>query len=76
MGIVNRAAFAQPLPRLHLSLLNNRDKLVADRIFSPEEYLWDTARSSPLMQPSEPLLITLELVDPGKDVTGFKFEFL
>lgn len=76
LGIVNRAEFPQPLPKLRLSLFNNMEKLVAERVFTPAEYLPKQAPSKPLMQPSTPMLISLELVDPGKDVTGFKFEFL
>ncbi len=76
LSMVNRAEFAQPYPKLHLSLFNDRDKLIADRTFEPLEYLSDSDQNSTLMPPSKPTFISMELADPGKDVTGFKFDFL
>ncbi|MDJ0805401.1 MAG: zinc-ribbon and DUF3426 domain-containing protein [Gammaproteobacteria bacterium] len=76
LNMVNRADFAQPYPKLHLSLFNDHDKLIAQRTFEPTEYLSDPKRIEQLMQQAEPVFIKMELLDPGKDVTGFKFEFL
>ncbi len=76
LSMVNRADFAQPFPKLYLSLFNDRDKLISGRTFEPEEYLSDPSLVTGLMQQSEPTFISMELVDPGKDVTGFKFDFL
>ncbi|MEN8177491.1 MAG: DUF3426 domain-containing protein [Pseudomonadota bacterium] len=76
LSIINRADFAQPFPKLHLSLFNDREKLIAHRTFEPLEYISDPNLIDNLMQQSEPVFISMELVDPGKDVTGFKFEFL
>ena len=76
LSMVNHAAFAQPYPKLQLSLFNDQDQLIAQRTFEPIEYLSDPQRSSELMQQSEPVFVSMELLDPGKDVTGFKFEFL
>jgi hypothetical protein len=76
LQMVNHASFAQPYPKLHLSLFNDEEKLVADRIFQPGEYLPATAAGQPLMASAQILRVNLELQDPGKEVTGFKFEFL
>jgi predicted Zn finger-like uncharacterized protein len=76
LQIVNRAGFAQPYPKLHLSLFNDEEQLIADRIFRPAEYLPELAASQPLMGSTQAVRVNLELKDPGKEVTGFKFDFL
>ena len=76
LQMVNRAGFPQPYPKLHLSLFNDEEKLIADRIFLPAEYLPKEAAGQTLMGSTQALRINLELMDPGKEVTGFKFEFL
>ncbi|MGD8587759.1 MAG: DUF3426 domain-containing protein [Chromatiales bacterium] len=76
LQMVNRAGFAQPYPKLHLSLFNDEEKLIADRIFLPAEYLPKMAAGQTLMHSTQALRVNLELMDPGKEVTGFKFEFL
>ncbi len=74
--MVNRATFEQPYPNLHLSLFNDAERLIAERTFVPAEYLPNGQPNDLLMHRSQSLQINLELLDPGKDVTGFKFEFL
>ena len=76
LQMINRAGFAQPYPKLHLSLFNDEEKLIADRIFLPAEYLPRIAAGQVMMNRSQALQVNLELMDPGKEVTGFKFEFL
>ena len=76
LQMINRAGFAQPYPKLHLSLFNDEEKLIADRIFLPAEYLPKIVAGQTLMERSQALRVNLELKDPGKEVTGFKFEFL
>jgi predicted Zn finger-like uncharacterized protein len=72
----NRAGFDQPYPRLRISLFNNNEKLIAQRIFEPSEYLPDQTEAAALMPNNEPVAIEMELLDPGDEVTGFKFDFL
>jgi predicted Zn finger-like uncharacterized protein len=76
LHMVNRARFEQPYPDLHLSLFNDAEKLIAARTFSPQEYLPGNPTENHLMQRFQSVQVRLELLDPGKDVTGFKFEFL
>jgi predicted Zn finger-like uncharacterized protein len=76
LHMVNRASFDQPYPKLHLSLFNDEEKLIAERTFVPQEYLPNGQPGDALMRRSQSLQINLELLDPGKDMTGFKFEFL
>ncbi|MET0066747.1 MAG: DUF3426 domain-containing protein [Candidatus Thiodiazotropha sp.] len=76
LEIVNTAPFSQPYPKLQLSLFNEMEKLIARRTFNPEEYLDIPAQQLPLLTKQTATHITLELVDPGSEVTGFKFDFL
>ncbi|MET0027767.1 MAG: DUF3426 domain-containing protein [Candidatus Thiodiazotropha sp.] len=76
LEIVNTAAFAQPYPKLQLSLFNEMEKLIARRTFTPEEYLDLPTQRLPMLNKQTATHIALELVDPGSEVTGFKFDFL
>jgi predicted Zn finger-like uncharacterized protein len=76
LEMVNTAPFEQPFPNLQLSLYNDIGTLIARRTFSESEYRLSTPRSDNLMPKLKPIHIELLLIDPGKEVTGFKFEFL
>jgi predicted Zn finger-like uncharacterized protein len=76
LDIINEAPFAQPFPKLRLSLFNNVGMLIARRTFTANEYL-DTPPDKQDFLPQQRLThIELELVDPGSEVTNFEFEFL
>lgn len=70
----NDAAFAQPWPRLELSLANLDGESLGLRRFTPAEYLGN-APTTPLIAPGQSASITLELLDPGKRAVAFAFEF-
>jgi predicted Zn finger-like uncharacterized protein len=76
LEMVNTAPFEQPYPNLQLSLFNDMGTLVARRTFTRLEYYPEMNGSDVLMPKLRPIQIELELIDPGKEVTGFKFEFL
>ncbi|MES9852081.1 MAG: zinc-ribbon and DUF3426 domain-containing protein [Candidatus Thiodiazotropha sp. L084R] len=76
LEMVNTAPFQQPFPKLQLSLFNDMGALIARRTFTQPQYRPLDYRSDEMMPKLKPILIELELVDPGKEVTGFKFEFL
>jgi len=71
----NRASFDQPAPGIELSLFDARHKLIARRSFSPKDYLTDRPGTAPLYAPNHVQKISLNLEDPGSDVTGFEFDF-
>ncbi len=75
VSIVNKAGFDQPFPRLSLSLYNDKGALIARRAFSATDYLPPAYRERRMMPRAEPILVEMELMDPGKDVTGFSFDF-
>lgn len=76
LEMVNAAAFQQPFPRLQLSLYNDLGKLIARRTFLPHEYKSDPDRNQRMMPKLKAVQVELELLDPGNEVTGFKFDFL
>jgi len=73
LTFVNRASFPQPYPELQLSLFDRNEALTARRRFSPDEYLGRPADE--LLQPGQSVRVEMPLLDPGKNVTGFKFDF-
>jgi predicted Zn finger-like uncharacterized protein len=75
LSIVNTAAFEQPFPQLGLTLYNETGTLIARRAFSASEYLPQEYQEKRMMPRAQPILIEMELVDPGKEVTGFSFDF-
>ncbi len=74
--MVNTAAFEQPFPKLQLTLYNDTGKLIARRTFIPTEYLPAGMAVQTLMPRAQPIMVEMELADPGKEVTGFTFDFL
>jgi predicted Zn finger-like uncharacterized protein len=75
LSIVNTAAFEQPFPLLGLSLYNDKGNLIARRTFTASEYLPQGYKEERMMPLAQSILVEMELVDPGKEVTGFSFDF-
>ncbi len=76
LAIRNDAPFAQPLPRLQLSLQDATGTLVARRLFEPRQYLPGDWSGPPAALPGEVVTIELHLKDPGPHVQGFVIDFL
>jgi predicted Zn finger-like uncharacterized protein len=72
---INRADFAQPAPGIELSLFDENHRLIARRSFLPRDYLDDRPATPPLYEPEHVQKISLNMEDPGSDVTGFEFDF-
>jgi predicted Zn finger-like uncharacterized protein len=75
LSLVNTAPFEQPFPQLALSLFNDNGSLIARRVFTTEQYLPDHLNRTHLMPQAESVLVQIDLIDPGKEVTGFSFDF-
>ena len=73
--IANDAPFTQPYPLLQLEFFTGDAKLLAQRRFTPEEYLPADIQSGALMAPGQTAKIQLDLADPGQLVTGYRFGF-
>lgn len=70
----NEARWAQAWPRLQLTLSNLDGKAIAQRRFSPEEYL-GPGTTMQRIEPGQVASISLEVRDPGKQAVAFEFEF-
>ena len=71
---VNQAPFAQKLPDLLISLFDVQGKLIANRLFTPPEYLLND-KNRGVLKPGLPVQFRLEVVDPGTDALTYEFEF-
>ena len=76
LAIISTTSFDQPYPQIQILLFNTEEKLIASRIFKPQEYLPDELAAKERMSANQEIPVRLELVDPGQEVTGFKLEFL
>ncbi|PID60071.1 MAG: hypothetical protein CSB44_11235 [Gammaproteobacteria bacterium] len=71
----NDAGFEQRYPNLAVRLSNVRGQRVAEREFTPEEYL-DDWQEGDLFGVGKRLDISLEVADPGSDAASFELDFL
>lgn len=74
--IVNEAEFKQDFPLLELRFENIRGQLIAGRHFKPYEYLDIPIEQISKMQPGNPVSFNIEIIDPGKEMVSYAFEFL
>lgn len=76
LSFTNEADFSQQLPILQLSLLDHKDQLLAQRNFSPDEYLDPAASNDRNIKPKEIINVELLLWNQALNASGFKLEFL
>ncbi len=74
--IVNQAEFEQDFPLLELRFENIRGQIIAGRHFKPYEYLGIPEDQIPKMEPGNPVSFNIEIIDPGKEMVSYAFEFL
>lgn len=70
--LLNNAPFEQRFPPLVLEFDNPGGEVVARREFKPEEYLSGELSGYQNMPRNQPVHLTLELVDPGPEATGYR----
>ncbi len=73
-SFINRAPFAQPLPKLQVSLSDIQGNLIANRQFTAEEYL--TQQSMRHIPAQKAVPFRLEIFDPGTQALTYEFEFV
>lgn len=73
-SISNLAEFAQPYPLLKLVLEDRWGDQVRARAFEPVEYLDPGAAPERLLAPAQKVNATINIVDPGPDAEGFRFD--
>lgn len=73
--IVNEAAFNQAFPDLALYFSDINKNIVAQRLFKAKEYLSGDLASWHEMPSQQPIHISLEIVDPGKEAVNYSLKF-
>jgi len=73
-SVTNRARYAQPYPLLKLVLEDRWGDQVRAREFEPREYLDPGTAADRLLAPDQPANATINIVDPGPDAEGFRFD--
>jgi hypothetical protein len=76
LTLENEAPFVQAYPVIQLSFFDFRDKLLARRRFTPQEYLSVTLDPALGMPVKQPVQSVIDLVDPGPDAVNFEFQLL
>jgi predicted Zn finger-like uncharacterized protein len=71
----NEAPWPQEWPVLELSMADLDGRLVALRRFTAAEYL-GAAPDSRALLPGQPVMVELEIRDPGNEAIAFEFSFL
>lgn len=73
--IISKAEFEQAFPKLELTFSDINQKVLARRLFEPNEYLSDDVDLEKGLTPDLPVRIMLEIVDPGSEAVNFEFTF-
>lgn len=80
MNFANGAPFPQPYPEVQVTFQNNHETPLAQRRFQPSEYLPISSgkimRAGAIVHFQLKLKDTLNIIDNGKLVVGYTFEFL
>ena len=76
LTIGNDARYTQAFPNLRLSFYDLNHTLLAERRFSPREYLPAGVRPESGLPPRQPFQVQLEIVDPGPAAVNFEFAFV
>jgi predicted Zn finger-like uncharacterized protein len=71
----NAADFAQPYPLVEIRLANNRNQILGQRAFRPDEYLDTAADLAAGMRPGMPVHLRLEVAIRSDEVSNFEFNF-
>lgn len=73
--IINRATFAQPFPAIALTFSNLNGDVVAQSVFTPEEYIAGEGRELSAMPTETPVRIAISIRDPGRDAVNYNIAF-
>ncbi len=73
--IINRADFGQPFPAIALTFSNLNGDVVAQSLFTPDEYLAGEARELEDMPTDTPVRIAISIRDPGRDAVNYNLNF-
>jgi len=76
LTIGNDARYTQSFPDLRLSFYDLNHTLLAERRFSPHEYLPAGVNPESGLPPRQPFQVQLEIIDPGPAAVNFEFAFV
>ncbi len=71
--LINNASFVQPFPLLTITFSDITGSKIAQRRFTPREYLHNDIDLAAGMTPDMPVRVELEIVDPGKAAVNYEF---
>lgn len=74
--IRNQANFSQVLPSLELTLTDTRDRDLASRIFTPDEYLERNKHLSDTIKPNNEVSVTLKIDSGDVNAAGYRLLLL
>lgn len=72
----NTAPFEQDFPELELTFSDMQSKPLAQRRFTPSEYLGGELSGQTRMPVRQPVHIALEIVDPGEKAVNYRIDIL
>lgn len=70
--LVNRAEFPQPYPLLEVSLIDSQGRLVARRVYPPDEYLSKPETAQQGLPPQLAVKMRLDIISPGAQASGYE----
>jgi Protein of unknown function (DUF3426) len=74
--IANQAGFKQKLPNIKLILRDYNEQLIAQRIFSPKDYLVNTKRTNNSIAADETVEVGLTIAAPKTPIGGYNFDLI
>ena len=74
IDVVNNAVFPQPYPVLSITMANSLGESVAQRDFTPQDYL-ESYSGTETLGAGKPTRINIDIIDPGVDAQSFEMEF-
>ncbi|EON93368.1 Zinc finger-domain-containing protein [Marinobacter lipolyticus SM19] len=73
--IINRATFSQPFPAIALTFSNLNGDVVAQSVFTPDEYIAGDGQELAAMPMDTPVRIAISIRDPGRDAVNYNIAF-
>lgn len=73
--INNQADVSQPFPLIELTFSNDENSTIANRQFTPKEYLGGELSGTSMIPPKQPIHLSLQIIDPGQEATNYQLSF-
>jgi predicted Zn finger-like uncharacterized protein len=74
--LVNRASNGQPHPFMQITLTDNAGRVLARRVFAPQQYLEQRASAQNDMPPHLAVSALIDLTNPDGKAVGYQIDFL